>query len=327
MRRDVNPMACNGTDLPRRRRSLGVALALALAVCLLPAAPRAAVLTDRIVAVVNNEVITLSELRNEAMPQEARLREKYRGKELQRRLQQLEYGILTRMIERKLQVQVATSKGVEISDEEVRSTVKDLQRQGEKYDYANPRDKRIIKEQLMLMRLVDREVRSGVMVSEPEIKRYYEEHMSRFMLPDEYRISQIFLRRRRGEEPAELQRRAKDIIAAIRQGADFADLALRHSDGPQATKGGSLGFVRQGELLPAIERTVATLETNQISEPVESPDGLHIIRLDERKPPQFRPFAEVRNEIKGLVFQQKSEDIYDVWMRDIKNKAYIEIKF
>jgi peptidyl-prolyl cis-trans isomerase SurA len=59
---------------------------------------------------------------------------------------------------------------------------------------------------------------------------------------------------------------------------------------------------------------------------VETPDGIHIIRLDEKKTAQFRPLEEVRNEMQGLVFQQKSADRYQRWMTDLKNKAYIEVK-
>lgn len=327
MRAGATAVTSGGPGFHGRRAPGLLGALLACALGLLPPAAPAAVLTDRIVAIVNNEVITLSELKNELVPEQERLRKQYQGAELQRRLQQVEYDILTRMIERKLQVQVAKTKGVEVSDDEVKSTLKELQRQGEKYDYANPTDKRIIREQLMLMRLVDREVRSGIMVSEQEMKRYYEAHMSRFMLPHEYRISQILLKRRRNESSEDLMRRAREIYEALRQGADFAEAALRFSDGPNANRGGNLGFVRQGELEPAIERVVAALETNQLSEPVESPEGAHIIRLDEKKPPQFRPFAEVKNEIKGLVFQQKTEDTYETWMKDLKNKAYIEIKF
>jgi|SRR5579885_2216086 len=327
MRAEAKAVASGGCGFRGRRGRAPLGAVLACALGLFPPAASAAVLTDRIVAIVNNEVITLSELKNELAPEQERLRKQYRGAELQRRLQQVEYDILTRMIERKLQVQVAKTKGVEISDDEVKSTLKELQRQGEKYDYANPTDKRIIREQLMLMRLVDREVRSGIMVSEAEMRRYYEAHMSRFMLPNEYRISQILVKRRRSESAEDLRRRAGEIYEALRQGADFAEVALRFSDGPSANRGGNLGFVRQGELEPAIERVVASLETNQLSEPVESPEGVHIIRLDEKKPPQFRPFAEVKNEIKGLVFQQKTEDTYETWMKDLKNKAYIEIKF
>ena len=88
-----------------------------------------------------------------------------------------------------------------------------------------------------------------------------------------------------------------------------------------------MGLVRQGELLPAIERGVANLVPGGISEVVESPEGLHIVRLDDKKPKQFRPYEEVSQEIQAMVFQQKSEDMFQSWLADLKNKAYIEIKF
>lgn len=113
----------------------------------------------------------------------------------------------------------------------------------------------------------------------------------------------------------------------MQQGADFAELALRRSDGPEGRRGGSLGFVRQGELLASIEQAITTLEVGRFSEPVETPEGFHIIRLEEKKPPQFRPFGEVKGEIQKLVFRQKSEDIYQLWIADLKNKSYIEVKF
>jgi peptidyl-prolyl cis-trans isomerase SurA len=179
----------------------------------------------------------------------------------------------------------------------------------------------------MLLRVVEREVRSGVMVSDQDMRRYYEGHQSRFSLPEEYRLSQILLVPKKHETPEETRARAETVVAALKQGANFADLVLKYSDGPESTKGGNLGFVRQGELLPTIERAVAALQPGQISELIESPQGFHLIRLDEKKPSEFRPFAEVKAEIQSLVFQQKSEDIYQLWMADLKNKAFIEVKF
>ncbi|MBI4400592.1 MAG: peptidylprolyl isomerase [Nitrospirae bacterium] len=287
----------------------------------------AAHMADRIVAIVNTEVITLSELKAQTEAEEKRAREQYRGAELERRLQQIQYMALTRMIERKLQVQFARAKGVDVSDEEIKNAVRELQRQGENIDDSNPNDKNSVKEQLMLLRVVDREVRSGVMVGDAELQRYFEQHQSRFMLPQEYRISQILIRPRAGEDRAEARARAAAVYAALKQGEDFADLALRRSDSPEATRGGSLGFVRQGELLAPIERALANLQPGQFSEPVETPEGLHIIRLEEKKPAQFRPFAEVKNEIQNLVYRQKSEDRYQLWMAELKNKSFIEVKF
>jgi parvulin-like peptidyl-prolyl isomerase len=92
-------------------------------------------------------------------------------------------------------------------------------------------------------------------------------------------------------------------------------------------RGGNIGFVRQGELLPQIERALSALEAGQVTDTIETDDGWHIFRLDEKRPPQFRPFAEVKTEIQTLVYQQKTEDVYQVWLGDLKNKSFIEVKF
>ena len=320
-----DPLARGGG---RPRGVLPVCVAVAVtAACWSTPAPEAAHVADRIIAVVNTEVIMLSELKAESEGEARHLKERYRGEELQRRLQQLEYIALTRMIEHRLQMQLAKTKGVDVSDDEIKSAAQELQRQGEKVDASDPKHKNSIKEQLMLMRVVDREVRSAVMVSDTEVRRYFDQHQSLFALPEEYRISQILIRPRSGERPADVRSRAAAVSAALKQGADFSDLALRRSDGPEAIRGGDLGFVRQGELLPPLERVLSALAPGRISEPLETSQGLHIIRLDEKRPPQFRPFVEVKNDIQTLVFKQKGEDIYQRWMADLKKKAYIEVKF
>lgn len=287
----------------------------------------AATLSDRIVAVVNSDLIMLSELKAETETVEGRLRAHHRGADLERRIRQAEFEALTKMIETKLQLQAAKKAGVEVTDDELKSAVKEMLRQGDKVDDSNPAVQRAIKEQIILLKVVDREVRSTVMVSEIELQRYYMQHQGRFLLPDEFNISQILIVPNPGEDRAQARARAQAAYAELVKGADFADLALRYSDGPEATKGGSLGFVRQGELLPPIERALATLEVGKITEPIEAPLGLHIIRLDEKSPTGIRPFAEVRTEIQGLVYRQKHEDMFQTWLKELKNKAYIEVKF
>ena len=287
----------------------------------------AARLSDRIVAVVNTDLIMLSELQSEVSAEEKQLEQRYRGEELQRRLRQAQYSVLTRMIERKLQLQLAKTKGVEVTDDEVNRAVQELRRQGETVNESNPNEKRLLREQLLLLKVVDREVRSGIMISEAELQRYYERHISRFMLPEEYRISQIYIRPRPGQDRREARARADAVLASLRQGADFADLVLRYSDGPEATRGGNLGYIRQGELLPEIERALTTIQPGDVAGPIETADGFHLIRLDEKKPPQFWPFEEVKTEIHGLVYQQKSENVYQFWLADLKSRAFVEIKF
>jgi parvulin-like peptidyl-prolyl isomerase len=287
----------------------------------------AAHLEDRIVAVVNNELIMLSEMKKEIEPEEERIQKRYKGEERQRRLKLAEYTALTRMIERKLQLQAARSKGVEVSDQEVRQAIEEMKRQGEQIDAANPESVKNVREQLTLLKVVDREVRSGIMVAESEMRRYYQEHMDRFALPEEYTLSQILIRSRGPDDVGDARAKAKQVLEALKAGEKFEDLALRYSDGINAARGGRLGLVRQGELLPPIERALSAAQAGDITDAIETSEGFHIIRVDEKKPRQFRPFEEVKAEIQSLVFQQKSEDVYQVWIAELKNKAYIDVKF
>lgn len=309
------------------RRAVGV-ISLCLLMGFLPACPvEAAKLEDRIVAVVNSDLIMLSELKRDLLPDQERLRKLYSGEDLERRLKTAEAMAVTKMIERKLQLQAAKNKGVDVTDQEVTQAVQEMKKQGETLNSSDANTTRSIREQLTLMRVVDREVRGLIMVAESEMKRYYEEHRDRFAYPEEYQLSQILIKPRTPDGLSIAQGRAEALLATLKQGEPFEDLALRFSDGADASRGGRLGLVRQGELIPALEQALTSVQVGQITGIVETAEGLHIVRVDDKKPRQFRPFEQVKAEIQSLVFQQKTEDQYQIWMADLKNKAYIEIKF
>lgn len=287
----------------------------------------AAHVEDGIVAIVNSDLIMLSEINRELAPERERIQKGYRGDELAQRLKTAEYMALTSMIERKLQLQEAKVRGITVTDEEVQQTLRQMKQQGKAVDETNPTDMKSVREQLTLLRVVDREVRSAVMVADSDMKRYFQEHQDRFALSEEYTLSQILIKPRSPYDTAEAREKVREVVARLQQGDPFGDVALRFSDGLNASQGGYLGLVRQGELLPEIERTTATLVPGGISDVVQTSEGFHIVRLEDKKPKQFRPYEQVRNEIQRLVFQQKSEDTFQGWLANLKNKAYIEIKF
>ncbi len=309
--------------LDRLIRPIFVALWLIAQASLLSAAQ----VEDGIVAIVNSDLIMLSEMKRELAPERERIQKEYRGDALARRLKTAEYMVLTSMIERKLQLQEAKKRGVTVTDQEVQQALRQMKQQGGGVDETNPADMKKAQEQLTLLRIVDRDVRNGVMVAESDMKRYFQEHRDRFALSEEYTLSQILIRPRSPVDTAEAREKAREVMARLKQGESFEDLALRFSDGPNASHGGHLGLVRQGELLPGIERTISTLVPGGISDVIETSEGFHIVRLEDKKPKQFRPYEQVRTEIQGLVFQQKNEDGFQAWLADLKNKAYIEIKF
>jgi len=293
----------------------------------LPPIFAAAHLEDRIIAVVNSDLIMLSDLKREVAPQQERIKRQHQGDELAQRLKIAEYMAITKMIERKLQLQEAKKSKVEVSDQEVTQALEQMKQREGALDPSNPLNTRTVRDQLMLLKVVDMEVRGNVMVGDSEMKRYYDGHRDRFALPEEYLLSQIFVQRRSPEETAGALTKARQAMDELKRGEKFEDVALQYSDAPNAVQGGRLGLVRQGELLPAIERAIAALVPGGISDIIEHTDGFHIIRVDDKKPKQFRSFEQVRYEIQGLVYEQKKEDMFQSWMTKLKNKAYIEIKF
>jgi peptidyl-prolyl cis-trans isomerase SurA len=305
------------------RRAVFFALGLIAQASILSAAQ----VEDGIVAIVNSDLIMLSEMKRELAPERERIQKEYRGDALARRLKTAEYMALTSMIERKLQLQEAKARGITVTDQEAQQAIRQMKQQGGTGDETNPDDIKKAREQMLLLRIVDREVRGGVMVAESDMKRYFQEHRDRFALSEEYTLSQILIRPRSPDNTAEAREKVREVMARLKQGESFEDVALRFSDGPNASQGGHLGLVRQGELLPGIERTIATLVPGGISDVIETPEGFHIVRLEDKKPKQYRPYEQVRAEIQGLVFQQKMEDVFQAWLTDLKNKAYIEIKF
>ena len=292
--------------------------------CSLPAG--AADIRDRIVAVVNTEVIALSELEEEVAEVTLQAQQRFRGAELDQRLRQIDYMGLNRMIERKLQLQIAKRRGIKISDEEVQDAVARLRRVGETPNESDPREVKLIRDQLTAMRLVNQQIRSGLIVSDEEVLRFYQQHKDRFMLPPEVRISQILIALGPGSEMLAVREKAQQVFALLKKGERFEELAARYSDGPEGRRGGSLGYIRPGDMLPQIQKAIEQLPPGSVTEPLASPVGMHIIRVDDRKPPQFRPYEEVKEDIRNVVYQLKTEEAYLEWIKEQKDKSYIEIR-
>ncbi|HEY5932638.1 MAG TPA: peptidyl-prolyl cis-trans isomerase, partial [Nitrospira sp.] len=282
-------------------------LALPLALLMIsiwPPALSEARLQDRIVAIVNSELIMLSDVMREFETEQERLSREHRGSDLDQRLKTAEYMALTKLIERRLQLQEAKAKRVEVSDLDVKQALEQMKRQGSPLDVTNPSDRQTVRDQLLLMRVVDLHIRSNITVGDSELKRFYQEHRDRFAIPEEYQLSQILIQPRASDGLAEALTKARRAMDDLKRGEKFEDVAAQYSDGANALQGGRLGLVRQGELIPAIEQAVAHLVPGGISDIIESPEGIQIIRMDDRKPKQFRRYEDVRRDIQEQVHQQ-----------------------
>ncbi len=299
---------------------------------IIPVGGIAAITIDKVVAVINNEVITQSELEEYREDPTNLLRDCFSGVSRERLLNKLTRDILNKMIEKKLQLQVARQMNIAINKTEVDAALDDI-----KVKNAFPDDetfkralasenmtleqyKKELTEQLMIMRLVTKEVRSNVVISEEEIKRHYKEKKKDYSIPEEARLRIIFFK---GDDGI---RKAEDVLGKIKGGADFGDMAKKHSEDPTAKDGGDIGFVKKGHMLPAIENTAFSLKKGEVSGVIKADAGYYIIKIEDRKEPTYIPIEKVREEIEKSLYEQKANALYDEWLRDLRKNAHVEIK-
>jgi peptidyl-prolyl cis-trans isomerase SurA len=296
--------------------------------------------TERIVALVNNEVITLSELEEMARPLYEQVKKNSLPSELDRKLEKAREDVLAHLVESKLLDQEIKKRKIEVPDRDVDAAIADIMksakmnenefkkaiaREGMSYSVYRQR----MREDLGKMRLVNREIKSKIVVEEETLRRVYRENLDKFTDPLEVKLQQIFFplsQEASSEEVGAVRKKAEEVLEKARKGEDFADLAKKYSRGPEAAEGGLLGYFKHKELLPELEEAGFRLQVGEISKLVQTPAGFHILRVLERKGGEPKPFAEIQHRLRDQMIQAEAEKKYLDWMKDLRSKAYVEIK-
>jgi len=303
-------------------------------------APAGAAIVDRIVAVVNDEVITQSDLDEELDVLRQRVSGTYKGQDVERLLAEARPTLLNRMIDRLLVGQEARKSGIVVKDEEVNETIRDvlahrktrmedfiasLSREGKNLDQY----KREVREHLLKSRLVQREIRSKIMVTEEEIGAYYRKHRDDYEGAEAVRLKQILLPVPGGADEgraAAVRQEAEAILQRLREGEAFELLAARYSKGPAAATGGDVGFVEKGMMLPEVESVAFRMAIRETSGVISSPVGFHIIQVVDKRGAGLKPIETVREEIRRKIEEEKSDKRYEEWIGELRKKTHIEIR-
>lgn len=257
-------------------------------------APRSPVVLDRIVAVVNDEVITRIELEDRMKVAVRQL--KQQGTPLPPE-EVIRRQLLERIITDRVQLQFAKETGLRVDDNELdraiariaqdnKLTVEGLQavlsRDG--VPYAKFRDD--VRTEIMLARLREREVENKIVVAESEVDNFLTTQHDKTGKPEEYNISHVLVVVPEQASPEQIQarrQRAEQALAQLQGGADFRQVAAAYSDAPDALQGGSLGW-REGERLPSMYYdTVKALKAGEVSPILRSSNGFHIVKLNDKR--------------------------------------------
>jgi peptidyl-prolyl cis-trans isomerase SurA len=294
-------------------------------------------MADRIVAVVNNDVITLSELNAAFEPYLTKMEASGATEKVKTDNKQ---GLLNQMIDNLLIKQQAKKIGIVVRDEDVDGAINDLlTRRGlsreellmalEKGGTTMEDYRKGVKDQLTRVRLIQREVKSKVAVSDEEIGTYYLKRREDYEGKETVRIKQILLLMPKGDDPAakeKLKAYAEAIRRRLLAGESFDLLAAKYSQGPAAASGGDVGFIEKGMVLAEIEEAAFSLPIAQISPVIESSSGFHIIQVIDRRGGGIKSIESVREEIREKLDQEKIEKKFEEWLDLLRQKSHIEIK-
>jgi len=295
-------------------------------------AANAEIMLDKVVAVVNAEIITWSEL-YKAMEFEASPAVKALSAQEKRKVyQSSEAAFLEDLINVKLMLQQAKMYNINAGDAEINRTMKGIQ---EKYKMDDDAfGKAIIKEgftmdeykkkladQIITGKLVDFEVRSKVLVTDKEVNEYVQKNRDR-SADEGYIISMILVKK--SENVAADEEKARTAYGKIKSGTAFPEVAKQYSDDSSARSGGLKGYVRRADLSKEFLDVLAKLKNGEVSEPFSTSAGMHIIRLEEAR--LFKSDDEYRVAVKEKLAADKFDRAYKAWVKGIRLRAYVEIR-
>ncbi|MBV8973732.1 MAG: peptidylprolyl isomerase [Sinobacteraceae bacterium] len=249
-------------------------------------------LLDRVVAIVNDGVVLNSDLDAQVDSVSERLRQQKLELPPQNVLRQ---QVLERLVLQEIQMQRATHAGVKVSDEMLNSALQDVAKRNgitltqlpealahQGVDYAEYREE--IRKEMMLQMLRQRDVLQHISVTPREIDQFLEKQAKAPSERNEYNVSHILIAVGQEASPAQQEaagKRAQEVYERARSGEDFAKLAVAYSNSQTALEGGALGWRKGSELPTFLAETIARLKPGEVSEPLRTPTGYHIIRLNE----------------------------------------------
>ncbi|MEI6213990.1 MAG: peptidylprolyl isomerase [Desulfuromonadales bacterium] len=174
-----------------------------------------------------------------------------------------------------------------------------------------------LKKRLVVETFLKKKVESESKVSDEDMKKFYDQNKDKFKTGEQIKASHILLKD---------EKEAKGILAQIKAGGNFEELAKKHSADSSAAKGGDLGWFGQGSMVPAFEKAAMALKEGQVSDVVKSDFGFHIIKLTGKRAAGIRPFEEVKDQIKGAIMPSKQQEVFQKIKEELKKSAKINVK-
>jgi len=186
-----------------------------------------------------------------------------------------------------------------------------------------------MRNQILTQRVIGQEVMRNIVIPEPEMQKYYEEHKKEFVREEQVFLSQLLISTegKSPEQVAAAEKKAKDIVARAKKGDKFADLVRDNSDDTETAKnGGYIGAMKRGLMDKQIEDVVFKAKKGDITDPIKRPQGFLILRVEERFEAGQASFEEVKNDVQDRLMQPKAEPKVREFLSRLREDAFLQIK-
>lgn len=329
------------SHIKTRRLPLTAAILLLIASLAFSSIAKAGDLVDRVVAVVNDDLITLSELEEEAAPTIAKIKAEAPASQVDDAIKKARLEILRGMIDHKLLLQRAADRQIEVSDAEVNSAMDNIMEQNnltkeqflqqlaamgvseEKYRVS-------LHDQILRSRLLAYEIKSKVVITNEQIEAYYRDKYIQNDVPDGYHILQFgsgWEDKGRSATQEEALKRADQLREMIISGENFNDIAKNYSDLPSGADGGDIGTFKKNELADYMWQAIKDLHPGEVSPVIETPAGYQFFKLLSKSSDGViaqAPLENVKEEIRAKLYDQELKKKFEYWVKELRENSYIK---
>jgi parvulin-like peptidyl-prolyl isomerase len=230
------------------------------------------------------------------------------------------------LVNRELQYQDAVAKGMEVDKEKVNAQMENIRKRFKSpEEYKAALDKEGITEEkvraqlekeMLVQNMVAKKVTEASKITEKDLKEYYEKNPSKFKQPDTVKLRII---------TTTDEKKAQDILAKIKAGEDFGDLAYKMSEDSYRVKSGDIGYMHKGRMLPEIEEAAFKLKVGEMSDLIKADNNWYIIKLEDKKPEHQLSFEEIKDKLKKELETTRAQELKEAWITDLRAKAKIEV--
>jgi peptidyl-prolyl cis-trans isomerase SurA len=298
---------------------------------------------EEIIARVNNEIITRSDLDKARVASEEDAKQECQGKctpeQLRQDIEDRQKNTLRDLIDQSLLVQRGKDMGVNVEPEVIKRL--DQLRQQNKIDSMEDLEKAVtaqgsnwedfknnIRNGILTQRVISNEVGSHITIGKDEVEKYYNEHKKDFVRPEQVALREIEVNTegKKDEELPDLKKKAQTALQRVKDGEDFGEIAKRFSDSTTAKQGGFLGVYKRGELSKELEDIVFKMKKNELTDVMDTKQGYLVLQVLERYEAGEQPLSKVENEIMDHLYSERMEPALRAYLKTLREQSYVVIK-